>query len=142
MVLITACEQSRVFDNNVALNKEGWLYGEQKSFEVNINDTSISYNLFINVRHTDEYPYDNLWLKMTTIFPDSTSQQNNINVQLSEPDGQWTGICVDGICFNSVLVQNNFFLVRKGKYTFILEQDMRMNPLPYIFDIGVKVEKN
>lgn len=142
MVLITACEQSRVFDNNVALNKEGWLYGEQKSFEVNINDTSISYNLFINVRHTDEYPYDNLWLKMTTIFPDSTSQQNNINVQLSEPDGQWTGICVDGICFNSVLVQNNFLLVKKGKYTFILEQDMRMNPLPYIFDIGVKVEKN
>ncbi|MFI5171294.1 MAG: gliding motility lipoprotein GldH, partial [Chitinophagales bacterium] len=121
LCLIISCEQSRVFDKNIPLNKNGWNYGEQIQFEVNVNDTIIPYNLYVNVRHTDEYPYDNLWVKLTTVFPDSTSRQNEINVKLSEPDGKWTGNCVDGICFNSVLVQNNFLLPQKGKYIFILE---------------------
>ncbi len=141
LFLTCACEKARVFDKNLALDKEGWFYNEQKSFEININDSSTAYNLYINVRHTDEYPYDNLWLKMTTVFPDSSNQINNINVKLSETDGAWTGNCIDGICFNSVLVQSNFSLDQQGKYAFILEQDMRINPLPYIFDIGIKLEK-
>ncbi len=140
-ILFSACEQSRVFDKNISLEKEGWFYGEQENFEVSVLDTNISYNLYINVRHTDEYPYNNLWLNMTTVFPDSTVQKNKVSVILSESNGEWTGDCVDGICFNSVLVQSNFLLPQKGKYTITLEQDMRMNPLPFILSIGVKLEK-
>lgn len=138
---LNGCEQTRVFDKNIPVAKSGWSYDEQKRFEVNINDTLTPYNLYINVRHTDEYPYNNIWLKMTTVFPDSSIKENNLNVELSSPTGEWTGICVDGICFNSVMMQSNFAFRQKGKYTFILEQDMRLNPLPEILDIGLKVEK-
>lgn len=138
---IFSCEESRVFDKNIPLSKQGWSYDEPQIFDVNIGDTSVTYNLYINVRHTDIYAFNNLWVKMTTVFPDSTRQENKLNVELSKPTGEWTGICVDGICFNSVLMQNNFKLPQKGKYSFILEQDMRTNPLADVLDIGIKIEK-
>ncbi|HRF76337.1 MAG TPA: gliding motility lipoprotein GldH [Chitinophagales bacterium] len=141
LFILSGCEQSRVFDKNISLPKQGWFYDEAKTFEVEILDTAKSYNLYINVRHTDEYPYNNLWLKLTTTLPDGSVRENNVNIELSAATGEWSGNCVDGICYNSVLIQHNFSLPQKGKYVFSLEQDMRMNPIPYIMDIGIRVEK-
>ncbi len=141
VLFATGCEQTRVFDKNIPLAKEGWFYGEAKTFDVEILDTAIAYNMYVNIRHTDEYPYNNLWLKLNTTLPDGTIQENKINVELSTPTGEWTGNCIDGICYTTVLVQHNFALQQKGKYMFSMEQDMRMNPIPYLLDIGIKVEK-
>ncbi len=140
-LIFSGCEQSRVFDKNVSLPKTGWEYDQPQAFDVFINDTTVSYNLYINVRHTDAFKYNNIWVKMTTVFPDSSMIEKDLNVPLAEKTGEWTGICVDGICFNSVLMQSNFSFNKIGKYTFVLEQDMRLNPLPNILDIGIKVEK-
>jgi len=140
-LFVSSCEQSRVFDKNIPLEKEGWFYGEAKLFEVEILDTAIAYNMYVNIRHTDEYPYNNIWLKLNTTLPDGTTQENKINVELSMLTGEWTGNCIDGICYTTVLVQHNFALQQKGKYVFSLEQDMRMNPIPYVLDVGIKVEK-
>lgn len=140
-IFIGGCEQSRVYDRNNTLPKEGWHYGKALTYEVSILDTAIAYNMYINVRHTDAYPYNNLWLKLNTTLPNGTIQENKINVELSSPTGEWTGNCIDGICYSTVLVQPNFQLLQKGNYIFSLEQDMRMNPLPYLMDIGIKIEK-
>lgn len=141
ILLWTGCEQSRVFDQNISIDKEGWAYAQPLKFEVAVNDTALSYNMYINVRHTDEYPYNNLWIDLTTVLPDSSMVRSKVNVELSEPGGEWTGNCVDGVCYNAVLIQKNFRLPQKGKYTFILEQDMRMNPIPSVLDVGIRVEK-
>lgn len=140
-LVLSACEQSRVYDKNMSIDASGWAYGERLTFEVMVNDTALTYNMFINVRHRDTYPYNNLWLDLTTQFPDSTSANSKVNVELSEPEGEWTGNCVDGICYNSVLIQKNFRFPAEGKYLFTIEQDMRMNPLPGLMDVGMRVEK-
>lgn len=97
--------------------------------------------MFVNVRHTDAFPYNNLWMNLTTTLPDKGQTTDKIDVQLSAPDGTWTGDCIDGICYNSVLVQKNFRFPAKGKYVFTFEQDMRMNPIPGLLDVGMRVEK-
>lgn len=139
--IISGCEQSRVFDKNVAIGKEGWFYGEPLLFEVYINDTAYSYNMYVNIRHTDEFPYNNMWLNLQTTLPDNTITTSKIDVPLSEPEGAWTGNCIDGICYNTVLIQKNFRFPAEGKYIFTLEQDMRMNPIPALLDVGIRVEK-
>ena len=140
-LLLSSCEESRVFDKNISTTGDGWDYGDAKSFEVTIADLSSAYNMFINVRHTDQYPYNNIWIRVTTIYPDSTRKENRMNVQLTGPDGKWNGNCADGICYHSVPVQQGFKFDKQGKYTFILEQDMRINPLPYVMNVGLKIEK-
>src|ERR1044071_3106808 len=103
-MLLFSCEKNRTFDKNTSIDKSGWSYGDVKTFEVNILDTVAAYDLFINVRHTDQYPYSNIRIKMKTLLPDSTEENARLNVELAEPSGQWTGNCVDGICYNSVLM--------------------------------------
>lgn len=97
--------------------------------------------MYVNIRHTDEFPYNNMWLNLQTTLPDNTITTSKIDVPLSEPEGAWTGNCIDGICYNTVLIQKNFRFPAEGKYIFTLEQDMRMNPIPALLDVGIRVEK-
>lgn len=136
-----SCDTSRVYDKNLQIAEKGWHYDEPLTFTVSIQDTTESYNLFINVRHTDMYAYNNLLMQLRTIFPDSTQQNDNLNVVLSENSGKWTGSCVDNVCYNSVLIRPAFTFPQSGTYTFILTQDMRVNPVTEIMDVGVRVEK-
>jgi gliding motility-associated lipoprotein GldH len=138
---LAACTKSNLYDKNISIHEGQWAYGDAKKFKVNIIDTASNYNLFVNVRHTDQYQFNNLWLIITTTYPDSSTRQDKVNVELSQTDGRWTGTCVDGICYNSVLVQTDFTFPQKGDYIFAIEQDMRMNPITEIFDIGLKIEK-
>ncbi len=136
-----SCDTSRVYDKNLQIAEKGWHYDEPLTFTVSIQDTTESYNLFINVRHTDMYAYNNLLMQLRTIFPDSTQQNDNLNVVLSENSGRWTGSCVDNVCYNSVLIRPAFTFPQSGTYTFILTQDMRVNPVTEIMDVGVRIEK-
>jgi len=136
-----SCDTSRVYDKNLQIAGKGWHYDEPLTFTVSIQDTTESYNLFINVRHTDMYAYNNLLMQLRTIFPDSTQQNDNLNVVLSENSGRWTGSCVDNVCYNSVLIRPAFTFPQSGTYTFILTQDMRVNPVTEIMDVGVRIEK-
>lgn len=139
--MLAACTKSNLYDKNISIREGKWEYGDAKKFEVNIIDTASNYNLFVNVRHTDRYAFNNLWLIISTTYPDSTIRQDKVNVELSEPEGNWTGTCADGICYNSVLIQSNFTFPHKGYYVFSVEQDMRLNPITEILDVGLKIEK-
>lgn len=139
--VLAACTKSNLYDKNISIREGKWEYGDAKKFEVNIIDTASNYNLFVNVRHTDRYEFNNLWLVISTTYPDSSIRQDTVNVKLSEPEGKWTGICSDGICYNSVPIQSNFTFPHKGYYVFSFEQNMRINPVTEILDIGMKIER-
>ncbi|HET8963199.1 MAG: gliding motility lipoprotein GldH [Chitinophagales bacterium] len=141
ILLLFACDTSRVYDKNEQILNAKWLYDQPLSFSITIQDTTESYNMFINVRHSDMYAYNNLLMQMQTIFPDSTIQNDNIEVVLSETSGEWTGNCIDNVCYNSILIRSAFTFPEPGNYTFILTQNMRINPITEIMDVGVKIEK-
>ncbi|MBC8048191.1 MAG: gliding motility lipoprotein GldH [Fimbriimonadaceae bacterium] len=138
---ITGCTKTNLYDKNISIEKNTWMYDDAKKFEVTIIDSASIYNLFINVRHTDAYAFNNMWLRITTILPDSSRTEDKVNVQLAQDNGAWTGNCVDGVCYNSVLVMPNFTFTQTGTYTFLIEQDMRINPVTNILDIGIRIER-
>lgn len=140
--VLSACQPGRVFEQNKAVPVQGWSYTDPLTFEVHIPDTTAAYHLFIQVRHTDAYAYSNLWLILETYLPDSSVFTEKVQLVLAEPDGRWTGNCIDGICFNSILIKNLVRFPQAGLYRFKLEQDMRENPLPSILDIGLRIERS
>lgn len=130
-----------MFDKNLEIANAEWYYNQPKIFNVTVLDTASTYNMFVNVRHTDAYGFNNLLVKVKTIFPDSTIQHDNVNVVLAENNGRWTGNCIDGVCYNTVLVRTAFTFPEAGTYTFAIEQDMRQNPVTEIMDVGIRIEK-
>lgn len=140
ILLLASCEKNRIFEKNVAVKKDVWDSRFIPSFSVEISDTSLLYNLYVTVHHTEIYPFQNIWLLVSTRFPDSTKSSKRIEVMLANDEGRWFGENLGEIWDYSTLIQENAFFTRPGTYTFTLEQIMRQDPLPGIMSIGIRVE--
>ncbi len=136
-----SCDKNRVFEKNVTVEKSIWSSADKMNFEVDVIDTTATYNVYINVRHASIYPYSNLWLMVTTISPDGTSQKQRVEVSLADEEGAWHGEGMGDIWDLKYLAQQNARFVKKGKYSFQFEQIMRQDPIPGIMAMGLRVEQ-
>ena len=60
ILCLTACDKTEVFEKNKSIPKHQWAYNLQPTFDFTITDTSALYNLYIVLRHTDAYHYNNI----------------------------------------------------------------------------------
>lgn len=138
---LAACDKTRVMEVNQQIAGYKWDYADAKTFEADISDTTSHYNLYINVRHSFQFDWRNVWVKIQTTFPDGKSQEKRVNLILSEPDGHWFGDCLGDNCDMQVSIQQNAIFPEVGKYKFSIAQDMRVNPLVKIKSVGLRIEK-
>ena len=136
-----SCDSSKVFDKNEDIAKSTWSYEDTIRFAVPIMDTTTRYNVFVNVRHTNEYEYRNLWIYAHTHFPSGKTLKTRIDLPLADNEGKWYGKGLGEIINTQILIQPKAMMSDTGTYRFELEQNMRQNPLPNIMSMGLRVEK-
>lgn len=141
LVSIVACQSPSTFEENISINEGTWYYQDTLSFEATIEETEVPYNVFINVRHSNEYPNANLWLKVITTFPDGKTQVAPLNVPMADPEGKWYGKGFGSILSNQIQIQRRAIFDQKGSYKFQVLQDMRENPMKEIIDVGIQIDK-
>ncbi|MFN8285406.1 MAG: gliding motility lipoprotein GldH [Chitinophagales bacterium] len=141
LTLLTACDKARIIDENQPVTNYNWNYSDEKVFTTEIKDTAITYNLYVNVRHSFNFEWRNMWVNIETTFPDGKKFDKRVNLLLSEPDGHWFGDCLGDNCDIQIPIQENAYFPQPGKYVFKLRQDMRVNPLPNIKSMGMRIEK-
>ncbi len=140
LFLCSACNNQPVIDEYNIISNQNWSYNNKIARSFTINDISKPYNIYINFRHTADYKYANVWLKVHEVNPDRKKTTERKEFQLALADGQWLGKG-SGNLYNYQLVhKENYRFAKKGKYTIIVEQNMRDNPLRNISDVGLKVE--
>ncbi len=139
---LSGCKQIDVFERNASIPKHEWNYNFQPSFEFNIADTSVRYNLYVVLRHTDAYKYNNIWLNIGRQFPADSMRFQRFDLQLGDDAKGWEGTGMDDIWEVRKLITNGPQQFRKpGKYKFVIGQIMRENPLPNILSVGIRMEK-
>lgn len=138
---LASCEKNRVYEKNISIDKYLWNSKTVASFSVTISDTTQLYNIYVNIRHADLYPFQNIWLQIGTEFPDGTNANRRMEIMLANDEGKWHGEGLGDIWDFRALVQENAFFKSGGTYTFTLAQNMRQDPLPGIMAVGLRVEK-
>ena len=141
LLCLTACDPNSLFETNMPISGEKWAYDDVKSFSVDISDTTTRYNIYINVRHSFQFEWRNIYVQVGTQLPDGKKMEKRVNLPLCESDGKWFGSSLGDNCDVPILIQENAKFPEKGKYTFTIRQDMRVNPLEKIKSIGLRVEK-
>lgn len=137
-----SCQDTQtVVDDNVEIAGHNWSYTEKVQVPVVIEDASISYNVYLNLRLTASYKYSNIFLLIHTTNPDGKKNTERKEFRLALPDGEWLGSGSGNLYSYQMLFRENYKFPLKGKYTFELEQNMRDNPLNSVTDAGVRVEK-
>lgn len=131
-----------VFEKDVAIPKQQWQSSFKPEITFTVTDTASSYDIYLVVRHTDAYNYNNIWIKAAVQQPgDATIHSQRFNLALATNEKGWMGSAMDDIYEQRVLVQPQTKFKRPGDYHFTLEQVMREDPLPHVMNVGVRVEK-
>jgi gliding motility-associated lipoprotein GldH len=141
-LLLTSCDTDRLYETNLDVIGNKWSYTDAKIFIVDVPDTTSRYHLYINVRHGFNYEWRNMYLHIETTFPDGKKMDKRVSLPLCEADGKWFGSCLGDNCDIPVMIQHDAKFPMRGKYTFKLTQDMRVNPLASIKSIGLRVVKS
>ncbi len=140
--IIYSCNDNRIFESNQSIENNQWTYDNPIVFDVEIQDTSVRYDVYVNIRHTKEYEYSNLWMKIQTTFPNAEKVETPVNLPMADDDGKWFGSGLGSVLSTKLLIQEKAIFPEIGTYKLELFQNMRVNPVEEIMDVGLEIEKS
>ncbi|HEX5171344.1 MAG TPA: gliding motility lipoprotein GldH [Cyclobacteriaceae bacterium] len=145
ILLFTACDPNRVYEQNVDFEQRQWSVSEQPQFEFTIDDTTQGYNLYANIRNEVSYPNANLYF--TYYLNDTTgkvlAKKLVTEFLFDKKTGRPFGSSVLGDIYNHRFpILKNYSFQTPGKYSVRFEQFMRSDTLEGILSVGLRVERN
>lgn len=145
LILFASCDKKRVFDEYKTVGKV-WNKDSIVSFDLPEVDTTKAYNLFVNVRDNDKYPYNNLFLIVSMDHPGGLTKVDTLEYQMADAEGNLLGNGFSDIK-ESALFYKEKVRFKKGKYTVHIRQAVRetgkvsgVKELPGITEVGFRIE--
>ena len=140
-VILCSCSSKSVYEDSKVLPENGWSKDSAEVFSFNIDDAKAAYQILINVRHTNKYKSQNLWLFAETQLNDKEIGKDTIECYLANNAGEWLGSGFGSLHEMAILYQPNVKFAKPGNYKLIIKHGMREEKLGGITDIGVEVLK-
>ena len=144
VLTLTSCRKDIVYTEyrpvvgTGSLASTGWHMDSLPRFDYTITDKDAAYSILVYVRHTERYPYQNMWL---FIQPDSL-HRDTIEFYLADDRGQWLGDKHNGFIEMPVLYESNYHYPDTGHYSLVIQHGMRDSLLRGITDVGVEIIKS
>ncbi|WP_315818634.1 gliding motility lipoprotein GldH [Paraflavitalea speifideaquila] len=126
---------------NIAIPNHAWSSQFKPEINFEIKDTSRIYDVYLVIRHTDAYRYKNIWVSMSMQGPDSVTKNFALpELALATDSKGWLGTGMDDIFEHRILI-TALERPNAGNYRFRLANIMREDPLEYVMNVGIRVEK-
>lgn len=141
MLLSVSCNRDVVFTDFFEIPEKTWRLSDIPSFDVPINDTLNSNNIWLMIRTGSDYPYRNIYLFVTALTPGGITITDTLQYDLADEKGNWYGKGFGNIHALNLPYKTNVYFPLKGNYMFKIQHGMRIENLNGVYDIGLKVEK-
>lgn len=139
--LLSGCSTLDVFEKNIFFPDHEWKSNHKPSFTFTIEDTASAYHIYVIIRHEDAYHFNNIWLNIATQSPGDSVKTQLVNITLADNKKGWLGAGMDDVFDHRALITRLPVKLKKGNYTFTLQQNMREEPLQFVLNAGIRVEK-
>ena len=143
---MVSCDSKRVYDQYKSV-PNGWNKDSIISFKINPPDSIKPYNLFVNLRNTNNYKYNNIFLIVEMVFPHGKTIKDTLEYRMADPSGKLLGTGLMDIKENKLWYKEKVVFKEAGGYTVNIQQAMRENgkvngvvSLEGITDIGFRIE--
>lgn len=137
----SACGPYYFYDEQFTIDDAKWVYADTIEFNFDIADTIATYDLMLDVDHSTSYAYQNIYVKIFTTFPDGTRLQQEVPIDFADSKGAWYGKCGSTMCNLRVMLQEGAHFDQIGRHQLRILQFMRIDPLPGIRAIALKLDK-
>jgi gliding motility-associated lipoprotein GldH len=142
-----SCDKERIFDQYEKLDGS-WKKNDTILFSFEQKDTIKPYNLFLNVRNNNDFPFSNLFLIVSLKQPDNLIKTDTLEYLMANPDGSLMGTGFSDIKESKLWYLENFVFKKSGKYEVKILQAVRetgdvsgVEELKGITEIGFRIEK-
>lgn len=146
-VILFSCDKERVFDEYQEIDGS-WHKNQKVSFAFDQNDTIANYNMFVNIRNNNSYPFNNLFLIVSMLQPDGVTKVDTLEYQMAKEDGTLLGEGFSDIKESKLWYKENTKFPKPGKYTVSIQQAVRetgkvngMEQLQGVSEVGFRIEK-
>ena len=141
VILFSSCNQKYFYEDYVEIPEKNWDVNDVVSFSFEIEDVTVPYNLYINIRHGNLYPYRNIWLFVHTTAPNGSVQKDSVNCILADDNNRWKGECLVDICDYLSPFMDSIAFIEPGVYVVEIQHALRQDKAPLIHEIGFVVDK-
>lgn len=144
-ILLIQCRPIDLYERTVNIPGHAWRSDFNPSFPFDLNDTSSRYQVSLILRHTDAYPFNNIWVDIQLETPDSLFTFRT-EQRLGNNEKGWLGTGLNDVYehridLNPELEKAGVSLRKSGRYSLRLTQVMREDPLPHVLQAGIRVER-
>lgn len=149
IILCSSCDSRDVVFNQSETLGGHWDSNQFVTFHLPEMDSITNYNLFLNLRNTNAYQFNNIFLIVSMEFPHGKSVVDTLEYRMANPDGSWMGQGIGNIKESKLWYKENVRFFEEGTYTVKVAHAMRNNGevegvknLKGIVDVGFTVEKS
>lgn len=146
LLFLFSCDKKRVFDEYKNVGN-AWHKDSVVTFELPKLDPKKKYDLFVNVRNNDDYPYSNLFLIVSLEQPNRQVKVDTLEYQMTNPDGTLLGDGFGDIKESKLFYKNGESFAQKGVYKIHIRHAVRqtgkvegVDKLKGISDVGFRIE--
>jgi gliding motility-associated lipoprotein GldH len=150
-LIAVSCDSNRVYDEYKSIPGQ-WHKDSVVSFNVASPDTINNYNLFVNLRNTNDYKYSNLYLLVELNYPNGKTLKDTLEDRMAAPDGTFFGSGFTDIKEIKLWYKGYdqpFVFDEAGEYQINVRHAMRKNGeangvlnLEGITDVGFRIERD
>ncbi|MEZ2413789.1 gliding motility lipoprotein GldH [Muriicola sp. E247] len=147
--LLSGCGNGPLYSDFQSLENGVWNKDSIIEFETPELQSDKIYQMYINIRNDNTYPYSNLYLITQLEYPGGETYIDTLEYTMAEADGTWLGKGYGSIKENKLWYKENINFPVTGVYTIRIEQAMRKNgsvegigELMGITDVGLEIESN
>ena len=145
---LVSCDSNHVFDEYKTV-PDVWNKSEIIEFNIEPPDTINTYNLFVNIRNTNDYKFNNLFLIVEMNHPNGKVQKDTLEYRMATPDGKFIGTGFTDLKENKFWYKEDQVFKEEGAYQVKIQHAMRENgivqgieALEGITDIGFRIERS
>lgn len=136
-----SCGETSLYEQYLPIEGHHWEKDKEYFFTFEITDTSIPYDLAVEIRNNNLYPYQNIWLFALEEQPSGEMRRDTIECMLADDYGKWLGTGIS-LYQSSFPLHTQYRFKEEGTYTIGFRQGMRNDRLPGIQNIGLRITKN
>ena len=144
--ILNSCDKQLVFDEYKSVGN-AWHQDSILTFKLPKLESEKKYNLFVNVRDNNDYPFDNLFLIVSLEHPNKKTIVDTLEYKMANPDGSLMGDGFTDVKESKLFYKEKEEFKLKGEYKVHIKQAVRqtgkvagVENLKGITEIGFRVE--
>ena len=149
LLFFTSCDKKQLYSEYKELDGS-WKKSDTLRFTFEQKDTINPYNLFLNVRNNNDYPFNNMYLIVSLREPGKkpTIKIDTLEYQMADVDGTLLGEGFTDVKESKLWYLENYVFNRLGNYKVEVVQAVRATgevngvaELKGITELGLRIEK-